>query len=483
MRRIYTHCTRCLIWLGELQPGISASDARAALELMGYLHNFNIDEQDTVTPPACLDSPEAIIPCDKSTWVHWSVEECWWRRMWTLQEAILPPEACFLWDRLQISWTVVAGASQPKYVPAFDRLAWPHLAPINDLFTQVYGLEMARSGQEGPFWLSFRWGFRLASNPLDKVYGFLGLFPPGTLVRSERCNYRLPASKVYTLFTLDIMEHHQSLHPLALWNGFHVDAITQAMPSWAYSMGGDFMPPITTTPIRAPGDSMAWYLATNYNWFSASGDLATNWNHFRYDSSKDSLTLRGYLVDKIAMVASPLTSNDPDSTHVSDGRIIECIKAWYQKVETFLAELDQMQQCQPTTTFWPESFWRGLIGNLVSEVEMRPERVATSSDLSCVQQFVRSGQRSSGCVDIFATMTCRTMFVTEKGWLGFGSRFVETGDQVWVLRGANVPFVLRPVAQHANAHKGFTLLGPSYVHGVMLGEALENGVEEAIELY
>lgn len=64
----------------------------------------------------------------------------------------------------------------------------------------------------------------------------------------------------------------------------------------------------------------------------------------------------------------------------------------------------------------------------------------------------------------------RLLFVTEKGFLGLGSSTLEIGDEVWILAGADVPFVLRPSGLSADK---FCLVGEAYVHGAMQGEAVE----------
>ena len=70
--------------------------------------------------------------------------------------------------------------------------------------------------------------------------------------------------------------------------------------------------------------------------------------------------------------------------------------------------------------------------------------------------------------------TLDRLFRTEKGYLGMGPVSVLPGDEVWVLAGARVPFVLRRCR----------LLGQCYVHGLMHGEGLpsENPDWDHIEL-
>jgi hypothetical protein len=72
----------------------------------------------------------------------------------------------------------------------------------------------------------------------------------------------------------------------------------------------------------------------------------------------------------------------------------------------------------------------------------------------------------------------RRLFVTKKGYLGIGPRDVEQGDLVCVLRGAQVPFVLREQLSARRVRSTFwkrekihcELVGECYVHGIMDGE-------------
>ena len=61
----------------------------------------------------------------------------------------------------------------------------------------------------------------------------------------------------------------------------------------------------------------------------------------------------------------------------------------------------------------------------------------------------------------------RRIYLTEKGYIGLGPQSADDGDEVWILGGAKVPFVLRKCQEG-----GYTLVGESYVHGIMTGEAL-----------
>jgi hypothetical protein len=59
----------------------------------------------------------------------------------------------------------------------------------------------------------------------------------------------------------------------------------------------------------------------------------------------------------------------------------------------------------------------------------------------------------------------RRLFKTKGGYIGTGARSLGKGDEVWILHGGSVPFILRP--QHDRYH---SLIGESFVYGVMHGE-------------
>jgi hypothetical protein len=72
-------------------------------------------------------------------------------------------------------------------------------------------------------------------------------------------------------------------------------------------------------------------------------------------------------------------------------------------------------------------------------------------------------------------LTClkNKLFSSKGGYVGVGDIKLENDDLVCVLFGANMPFILRPIG------KRYRLVGECYLHGIMLGEALEEGREKA----
>ncbi|RGP78787.1 hypothetical protein FLONG3_2985 [Fusarium longipes] len=78
-----------------------------------------------------------------------------------------------------------------------------------------------------------------------------------------------------------------------------------------------------------------------------------------------------------------------------------------------------------------------------------------------------------------ATCVYRRPILMDTGYLGMGLESCEIGDEVWIVEGCPTPLVLRANEQE----QGFVLIGESYVHGVMQGEAVtEDVVWEKIQI-
>ncbi|KIW34735.1 uncharacterized protein PV07_01493 [Cladophialophora immunda] len=67
-------------------------------------------------------------------------------------------------------------------------------------------------------------------------------------------------------------------------------------------------------------------------------------------------------------------------------------------------------------------------------------------------------------------VSSRAFFATNTNYVGFGPTCTAPGDQVYLLLGSDVPFILRPAGEK------FKLVGACYVHGIMYGEGLHRDI-------
>ncbi|XXG93998.1 hypothetical protein Hte_000249 [Hypoxylon texense] len=465
MRQIYSKTKQCLLWFGEIRSDIQLSDAQSALDVIHFLNDY--EEGSSLDISASYSSiSEQTFPTIMNAFESITMQENpWWNRVWTLQEAILPSKACVLWGPLSISWETLLDAGQKWVDLPLPQLLWPYIHAINKLFSQTNGLLVSKNNSEMPLFTAYRWGFRRATNPLDKVYGVLGLFPSGTMARSECCDYRLQPASVLAMFTADLIENSRSLHPIALRNLAGLPESTPNIPSWAY----DFAVSGQQDKLSIDGDSAAWYLINVYYPYNACGDKDMNWELFRFDPDHNALTLSGHMVDEIAITGTKLEGDVPGTINVSSTSAIRYIKDWYQAAEEFYQGRERPQG--PTNSEnWSDSFWRGLLGDEILSCEFTPERGTQQEDIDLAKEFVRTGQRNEMYYSILGNMCYRVMFITKTGLLGFGANHMSNGDQLWVLDGGCVPFILRPSSGNPvpGSHH---LIGSSYVHGIMRGEA------------
>lgn len=77
----------------------------------------------------------------------------------------------------------------------------------------------------------------------------------------------------------------------------------------------------------------------------------------------------------------------------------------------------------------------------------------------------------------------RRLFRTrDMNLLGTGPRSVERGDEVWILAGGEVPYILRrtdPSSKTTNGESRHRLVGETYVHGIMHGDPYRFGCKFA----
>lgn len=80
-------------------------------------------------------------------------------------------------------------------------------------------------------------------------------------------------------------------------------------------------------------------------------------------------------------------------------------------------------------------------------------------------------------------MEVREIFSTKSGLIGIGPPYIQPGDLLCIIIGAQSPFLVRrcmsPTAESAPVYE---LVGDCYVHGLMNGEGLGMGKEEDIIL-
>ena len=66
-------------------------------------------------------------------------------------------------------------------------------------------------------------------------------------------------------------------------------------------------------------------------------------------------------------------------------------------------------------------------------------------------------------------MSYRRLFIDNNQQIGKGPVSTQVGDEIWILRGAEIPYVLRP-----RGKTNYELIGQAYVHNIMFEGSVED---------
>lgn len=356
---------------------------------------------------------------------------------------------------------------------------------------------------------------KLATDPRDKVYAFLGLANTKTLSCETpvtvRPDYELPTQHVYTRLMAQLLLAHEGLHLLS-----HVQdpSLTklEGLPSWV----PDFSVQLAPYPLRFRG-AAAWSACGNARWRPPSSDE---------DMTRGILRVQGSKIGVVEETA--LLQNEAECS----------AEYWASIVNLALGLAEKYPQLPNWTTVQAkpqsrlEALWRTLItdlysrhhpapdhcGNLFmdyilnlqirhtlapwSDVDFMPHQSHTHADniqprwhdllrsepeglavykkrMSTIMENIFQGTYSpinlaelQHDLDI-ASGSSRRLFRTDNGLLGTGMKSVARGDEVWVFAGSKLPMLVRkrPASKYDNE---FRLVGEAYVHGIMHWEGGRN---------
>ncbi|KAJ4026236.1 hypothetical protein NW752_001175 [Fusarium irregulare] len=133
--------------------------------------------------------------------------------------------------------------------------------------------------------------------------------------------------------------------------------------------------------------------------------------------------------------------------------------------------LDDLASHIPDSAFPTHAEFKSLMTKL-GLLDGSSEKVLSMSEQAAWIEKVRNTGKFCFAV-IGVTSRYRRPFLTDNGHLGSSCESTQAGDKVWIVSGCPVPLVLRKSADH---EEGYMLVGESYVHGVMNGEATEGSV-------
>ena len=491
MDQIYRSASQVVIWLG-----VADAESEVATQT---IHNLTTNSHLSQTYEL-FESVKGMVNL---------FSRSWYKRAWVVQEVALAQRAVVQLGERILPWDWFSQAARvhqahqfccaDKVHPFVNNRGGDYFLNLREAWASILALDV---GAKQPhcslhFLLRLYWS-RLATDPRDKIYAFLGLLEPSQ--RLVVPDYALSTRKVYQDAVVKIINHSSDLSILMDKDEYlgEVD-----VPTWCTDW--------TSTGVSG---------VELYSHYQAAG----NSEALVQLCAEDTLKVQGLVYDTITKIA-------PDEGASEVGTVLDeayRILCGWESLCQLSAGSDILY---PSGGTRKDAFWQTVL------MGMRADRTARLSDADRVpyntwRQWLERNHGRAPYTNEAATLVSRAwkkkvqvnanssirshnnivinyplvrwFFVTERGYIGLGPAKMQPGDVVCVLRGGKVPFVLRAAEEDGEnddnhgdgpcraagacaAEQGYySLVGYAYLHGVMDGEAVrvvERGEEEWMDFW
>ncbi|KAK0334673.1 hypothetical protein LTR94_015956 [Friedmanniomyces endolithicus] len=459
-------------------------------------------------------SYEEILRYTDTTWAspEWQalqqhLTRPWFRRLWVMQEAVLPRSVTYVWGRFALTahdmplfayWDMRSNLGMMLY--QHDSSCWFSVKMMTEIAFLRSNRTPANKHWVGVLHNLIWWcDGAHATDPRDRIYGLLGLLDGEDLGIVPDYSPGNTIENVYTDATKRSMTRHPGFDIMygagigwkkknligniagETWFG-QPDTQSEADPSTATSETSlpSWVPDFNRTFAHLPGNH-----------------LSAGIGHVPVESAAfegDFLALPAYVVDVVTHIMD-FTSPRPlsgEKVEVQD----DPYTTWYFRNAL---ELVKTRHPPPWSASFYASFWRTLTFNtsdVASDVAQFPpaEYGDTLASLDVVKEsgiLANSSTRVSTSVQKQRFLTTAMAFgswhavcVTASGLVGLVPRYTTVGDVVAVCPGARAPFVLRSTGNERDGKKVFQFVGTGYVHELNEGihVAASKGELESIVL-
>lgn len=508
MNKIYTQASQTLVWLGE-----QSHDTDQAIDLLITLGQRRREFRLAAKKGA------KRVPVDLKRHPGWDsldrfLQNPWWRRVWTLQEFLIPgPDTL----RFYCGGKSLSRQAFRHGIDALD-LCMPMKTSAQSAWNRRrisdwYHRDESRSRMSLISMMAFCGDYEVTDHR-DRVWGLHGLAREEDRKMIGNPTYAYDLETLYTGLVRSFVEAYQSLDIICFSHIF-----TSVQPDWP-SWVPDWQVPVHQ-PLLVPlmvSQSASEHLANfrpistgakrkDKASYSASGNEGprTNWDVFRR------LECQGIVIDVIDGLCSAQRGTTPTVESTSSvntrppneqerisllssltrslvlDRIDRFLEQRTSKGDQYAMELVQLvEACRdlkrpdstvPAWFFW---WWHNRQSNALRIRGFTLDQICTSyqQDFNVSQHALTAPKRFFTRLRHTMAGGNRRLLVTELGHIGLGPKRAEKGDLVCVLFGCSVPVVLRrferPELSEQNA-RTFQFVGECYIDGFMDGEALALG--------
>jgi hypothetical protein len=290
-----------------------------------------------------------------------------------------------------------------------------------------------------------------ATDPRDMIYGLLGLVTDENkgLIAPD---YSKPCAEVYRLAAQVLIQSGG----IAILSFCQFPKTQPGLPSWV---------PDWSVPLKLPLEHVTKF-ETYDKRFSAAKDTEASCT-FRDESETNLhiLSVSGVLVDTVSELGETLTETEDLTEKLKSA--LQWLKALEQFSDSNTTIVTQKLQSQE------EAIWRTPIQDQGTNENGNICRAPPSFEKG-YKAFVTLNTEPESInlmrhywEKLEAQSRGKRLFTTSQGYLGLGPSHMHVGDELVIIHGVIVPFLLRK----GDAHR--TLVGEAFVHGIMDGEFMD----------
>ncbi|KAH6708748.1 heterokaryon incompatibility protein-domain-containing protein [Leptodontidium sp. MPI-SDFR-AT-0119] len=406
-------------------------------------------------------------PAWHSSWAALSelMDRAWSSRVWIVQESLLNRQVAMVLGRVIVHRDLfgkLAHLSLNGRIPRVttERRGSDCLTAQDDLKSYAYG-----HGYDYPHPKTFYHLLRMchilnSKNAKDKVYALLGVAHDRDQMGIVP-DYTKTEAEVYTDVAMRLIQTDSNLDLFSsVWSKKTIQLPTW-VPDWS-TMPDDPMETLISNPILM-----------KKKLHQAAGDTTAD---FVFSEDLKRLHLTGCVVDRISIVdrteregrlLSPFFFQHLD--HLAGlplySNNLDDIENWRVLLQYFFTTTASSLASVPSSDL--SFFEAGLRLDAALDGYTMPDMTLGAAEMKKIQVLVAA---------FIHTVANRRFFITEMGYMGLGPKEIVVGDLAVVLLGGKFPYILR------ESDGIFKLLGKSYVHGIMRGEALRPESSDGVEL-
>ena len=465
MRTIYQNARKVIIWLGEEFKGVDI----AVQSLSEMANNSELHLNPSLTPHLkAIDRIAHVRELFEA--LETFLTRPWWTRTWTVQEFILGRQREIRCGKFFLDGDSACSALANLYAH-FRRNCCRQMGCNHavDNFIEasknLNSLSFVKQHHDNMSFFRKVSYFRghIVSDSRDKIYGMLG-FMGHSDEDFIKPDYNLFPEEVFETSILAAIHRHGSLEPLS-----HIplsEKSNLALPS--------YVPDFTARASSAQRhtDWLNWIAGIAD--YSASRQTKARPTHI----APGKIELKGVVVDEIKRTTSALYSTTL-TVPLDEMRELAEIKA------------DSDDLFPGTDVTRNEAFGLTLVGDMQENIyaydhgHVSTGRRTRVPDLSKFEEWWSTRVWGEPPITLdaevfeiykfYKSMSAGRKFVaTNNARFGFAPERCQTGDLIAVLAGGNIPFVLRPaVVEGSPPRQWYRLIGDSYIHGIMDGEAFD----------